>query len=192
MGEVLQPDRPPIGVGEHRTTPPPARPGSDAGVAAPLLGELVPEQLDRLPHGLVDQPPGAGLVQGDGPDTGAALRRPAVQLPWQRDELPGDGQLAGLGVQVVAFQGGGLAPAQAAQRDQPPQRRQPVVLHSGQEGDQLPQRPHRNWWSDAVPPPSRYALIGPDDGMRSYWLVEPDLRERVAGNEALTDGGVQR
>src|SRR6202042_1099831 len=116
-----------------------------AGVAAALVGELVPEQFDGLPERLVDQPPGACLVQGDGPDAGAALRCPAVKLPGQRDELPGDGQLAGLGVEVVAVQGGGLAAAQAAQRDQPPQRREPVVLHSGQEGDELPQGADRDW-----------------------------------------------
>jgi hypothetical protein len=33
---------------------------------------------------------------------------PQVQLAGQRDELPGDGQLAGLGVEVVAVQRGGL------------------------------------------------------------------------------------
>jgi hypothetical protein len=82
-------DRPPVGVGEHRAPPPPARAGAGTGVAAALLGELAPEQFDGLPDGLVDQPPGAGLVQRDGPDTGAALGRPAVQLPRQRDELPG-------------------------------------------------------------------------------------------------------
>ena len=104
----------------------------------------MPEQFDGLPERLVDQPPGACLIQGDGPDTGAALRRPAVQLPGQRDELPGDGQLAGPGVEVVAVLRRGLAAAQAAQRDQPPQRREPVILHPGQEADELPQRPDGN------------------------------------------------
>jgi len=33
---------------------------------------------------------------------------------------------------VVAVQGGGFAAAQAARCDEPPQRRQPVVLHPGQ------------------------------------------------------------
>ncbi len=98
-----------------------SRARAGAGVVAALVGELVPEQFDGLPERLVDQPAGSCLIQGDGPDTGAPLRRPAVQLPWQRDELPGDGQLAGLGVEVVAVQRGGLAAAQAAQR-QPPQR----------------------------------------------------------------------
>ena len=108
------------------------------------------------------------------------------------DELPADGQLAGLGVQVVAVQGGGLTAAQAAQRDQPPQRREPVVFHSGQEGDQLAQGPDRDRRADAVPPPGLDALNGPDDRVRPDRLVEPDLRERVAGDEALADGGVQR
>jgi hypothetical protein len=51
-----------------------------------LLGELVLEQFDGLPDGLIDEPAGAVLVQGDGPEAGAALGRlrPAVQLPWQR------------------------------------------------------------------------------------------------------------
>jgi hypothetical protein len=53
-------------------------------VPAPCLlgcaGELVPEQLDGLLDGLVDQPSGACLVRGDGPVAGAALGRPAVQL----------------------------------------------------------------------------------------------------------------
>jgi hypothetical protein len=167
-------------------------PGADTGVATPLLGELVPQQLDGLPDGLVDEPAGADLVQGDGPVAGAALGRPAVQLPGQCDELAADGQLAGLGVQVVAVQGSGLAAAQAAQRDQPPQRRETVVLHPDEEGDQLPQRPDRHRRADPVPPPGLDALVGPDDRPGPYRLVEPDLRQRVAEHEALADGGVQR
>lgn len=76
------------------------------------------EQFDGLPDGLVDQPAGAVLVQGDGPETGAALGRPAGQLPWQRDEPARDGQLSRLEVQVVAVRRGGLTAAQAAQREQ--------------------------------------------------------------------------
>jgi hypothetical protein len=87
----------------------------------------VPEKFNGLLDGLVGQPASAVLIQGYGSDAGAALRRPAVKLSRQRDELPGDGQLASLGVEVVAVQGGGLAAAQAAQRDQPPQRREPVI-----------------------------------------------------------------
>ena len=82
------PDRPTIGVGEHRPPLPPAGNSAGAGVAAALVGELVPEQFDGLPERLVDQSPGSRLIQGDGPDTGAALRRPAVQLPGQRDQPP--------------------------------------------------------------------------------------------------------
>jgi hypothetical protein len=81
VGEVLGPDRAPVGVGEQRPSLPPARPGAGAGVAAALLGELVPQQLDRLPDGLIDQPAGAGLVQGDRPAAGAALRRRLVLVP---------------------------------------------------------------------------------------------------------------
>ena len=64
VSEVLGPDRAPIGVGEQRPSLPPARARRGAGVAAALVGELVPEQFDGLPEGLVDQPAGAGLVQG--------------------------------------------------------------------------------------------------------------------------------
>jgi hypothetical protein len=78
-------------------------------VAAPLVGELVPEQLDGLAGRLADQLASVVLVQGDGSGAGAAFRRPAVQLPGQSDELPGDHQLAGLGVEVVAVQDAGLA-----------------------------------------------------------------------------------
>ena len=38
------------------------RPGAGAGVGVALAGELVPEQLDGLLDGLVDQPAGARLV----------------------------------------------------------------------------------------------------------------------------------
>src|SRR5580698_6923462 len=81
VGEVLGLDRPPVGSGEHRPSLPPAAAGPGAGVAAALVGELVPEQVDGLPERLVDQPPSAGLVQGDGPGTGAALRRPQYSSP---------------------------------------------------------------------------------------------------------------
>ena len=81
VGEVLGPNRPPVGVGEHRPPAPPARTGADAGIAATLVGELVPEQFDGLPDGAIGQPAGASLVQGDSPDTGAAFRRATVQLP---------------------------------------------------------------------------------------------------------------
>ena len=87
VGQVLGTDRLPVGVGEHRPAAPPARPGARTGVGVALLGELVPEQFDRLPDGL---PAGAILVQGDGAAAGAALGRSAVQLPGQRDELAGD------------------------------------------------------------------------------------------------------
>jgi hypothetical protein len=58
----------------------------------------------------------------------------SAMIPRQRDELPGDGQLAGLGVEVVAVQGGGLAAAQAAQRDQPPQRCELCLCAGGRAG----------------------------------------------------------
>jgi hypothetical protein len=133
-----------------------------------------------------------GLVQGDRPAVGAALGRPAVQFPRQGDELAGDGQLAGLGVQVVAVEGGGLPAAQAAQRDQPPQRGEPVVLHAGQEGDELPQGPDGDRRADAVSPPGLDALVGPDDRARPHWPVQPDVGERVTGDQAFAGGGVQR
>jgi hypothetical protein len=107
----------------------PARPGAGSGVAAPLAGELVPEQFDVGLGGLAGEHEGAGLVQGDGPAAGPALGRPAVQLAGQGDDLTADGQFLGVGVDVVAVQAGGLAAAQAAQRDQPPQRREAVIFH---------------------------------------------------------------
>ncbi len=55
---------------------------------------------------------------------------PQYSSPGRGDELAADGQLAGLGVKVVAVQGGGFPAAQAAQRDQPLQRGEPVVLHT--------------------------------------------------------------
>jgi hypothetical protein len=76
------------------------QPGAGTGLAAALLGEPVPEQLDGLLDSLVHRPASAGLVQGDGPNAGAALRRLAVQLPRQPDELPGDREFPGLGVEV--------------------------------------------------------------------------------------------
>jgi hypothetical protein len=99
------------------------QPGQVRARESPLVGDPVPEQLDGLAGRLAGQPASAVLVQGDGPDAGAAFRRSAVQLPGQRDELPGDRQLAGLGVTVVAVQGGGLAAAQFARCDQPPRLR---------------------------------------------------------------------
>ncbi len=65
-------------------------------------------------------------------------------------------------------------------------------FHSGQEGDQLAQGPDRDRRADAVPPPGLDALVGPDDRVRSDWLIQPDLRERVAGDHALVDSRVQR
>ncbi len=192
VGEVLGAYRPPVSVGEHRPSLPPAWAGAVAGVGAMLLGELVLEQFEGLLDGLAGQPSCACLVQGDGADAGAALGRPAVQLARQGHELPGDGQLAGLGVQVVTVQGGGLTAAQAAQRNQPPQRHEPVVFHSGQESDQLAQGPDRDRRADAVPSPGLDTLGGPDDRVRTDRLVQPDLVQRVAGNEALADGRVQR
>jgi hypothetical protein len=106
--------------------------------------------------------------------------------------LPGDGQLAGLGVQVVAVQGGGLAAPQAAQRDQPPQGGEPVVFYPDEERDELPQRPDRDRRADAVAAPGLDPLVGPDDRVRPGRLVEPDVGEGVAGDQALADGGVQR
>jgi hypothetical protein len=108
------------------------------------------------------------------------------------DELSADHEFAGLGVEAVAVQGGGLAAAQAAQRDQPPQRCQPVVLHPYQEGDELPKGPDRDRRPDAVAAPGLDPLVGPDDRVRPDRLVEPDLRQRVAWDKALADGGVQR
>src|SRR5690348_17814960 len=99
--------------------------------------------------------------------------------------MPTDGQLAGLGVQVVAVQCGGLAAAQATQRDQPPQGGEPVVLHSDEEGDELPQRPDGDRRADAVAAPGLDPLVGPDDRLRPDRLVQPDLSERVAWEEAL-------
>ena len=80
VGKVLGADGAPVGVGEHRPAPPPAWPGAGAGVGIALAGELVPEQLNGLPDSLAGQPPGACLVQGDGPAADTALRGPAVQL----------------------------------------------------------------------------------------------------------------
>jgi hypothetical protein len=40
--------------------------------------------------------------------------------------------------------------------------------------------------------PGRDGFVGPDDRVRPYRLVQPDLGERVAGDEALAAGGVQR
>jgi hypothetical protein len=55
----------------------------------------------------------------------------------------------------------------AGQRDQPPQRREPVVLYSGQEADELPQRPDGNRRADAVAAPGLDSLVGPDDRGRT-------------------------
>ena len=192
VGEVLGPDRPTVGVGEHR--PPLRQPGP---VRARESGQRWSVNWCRSSSTACRTAWSTSLrvpclVQGDGPAAGAALRRPAVQLPRQRDELPGDGELAGLGVEVVAVQGGGLAAAQAAQRDQPPQRGEPVVFHSHQEGDELPQGPDGDRRADAVAPPGLDPLGGPDDRMRPHRLVQADLGERVGGDEAFADGGVQR
>jgi hypothetical protein len=56
----------------------------------------------------------------------------------------------------------------------------------------LPQRPDGDRRADAVAVPGLDALVGPDDRVRPYRLVEADLGERVGGDEALADGGVQR
>jgi hypothetical protein len=74
----------------------------------------------------------------------------------------------------------------------PPQGGEPVVSYSDEEGDELPQRPDRDRRPDPVAAPGFDALVGPDDRVRPDRLVEPDLGERVAGDEALADGGVQR
>jgi hypothetical protein len=120
------------------------------------------------------------------------LGGPQYSSPGSARSWRENGQLAGLGVQVVAVQRGGLTAAQAAQRDQPPQRREPVVFYSDEEGDELSQCPDGDRRADAVAAPGLDALVGPDDRVRPHWLFEPDLGEGIAGDEALADGGVQR
>ena len=166
VGEVLGPDRAPVGVGEQRFSLPPARPGAGPGVTAALIAEPVLHQLDALLDGLAGQPPGALVVEGDGAAAGPALRRPAVQLTRQRDQLAADGQFPARGVEIVAMQPRGLAAAQAAQGDQPPQRGQPVVLNPVQERDELAQRPDRDWRADPVPPP-RGDPVGAENSVTS-------------------------
>jgi hypothetical protein len=58
-----------------------------------------------------------------------------------------------------------------------PERREPVLLDSSQEGNELPQRPDGDRRADAVAAPGLDALVGPDDRVRPYRLVEPDLGE---------------
>jgi hypothetical protein len=72
------------------------------------------------------------------------------------------------------------------------QRPEPVIFHPRQEGDQLPQGPHRDRRTDAVTAPGGDALVGPDDRVRPHRPGQPELRQRVAGDQALADGGVQR
>jgi hypothetical protein len=75
----------------------------------------------------------------DGGTKNTYRRKVTAQSTWKKSHA-----------NIVAVEGGGLASAQAAQGDQPPQRGEPVVLHPDEEGDQLPQRPERDRRADAV------------------------------------------
>jgi len=203
---VHQELRPPFAASLRLTTKHSYR--TSCGSVAYLAKETVPRAVQqstqtrslRTQRQGVHRPvrPRAGLgdvrpdLRGDSPDADTDLGWPAVQLPGQRYELASDSQLASFGVEVVAVQGGGFAAAQAAQRDQPPRRRQLVVLHPGQEGDKLAQRPDRDLRPDAVSAPGLDPLVCPDDRVRPGRLVQPYLGQRVAGDEALADRGVQR
>lgn len=101
---------------------PGSRAGSPIGDRAPARQPQKPcavSPRDVLLDGLVDQSPGAGAVQRDGPAVRPALGRSAVQLARQSDDLAADVQLLGLRVEVVAVEGGSLGDSRVLADEHP-------------------------------------------------------------------------
>ena len=88
VGEVLGADRPPVGVGEHRPSRPPARPGAGTGVAAALVGEPVLHQVGALLNGLFLKLADLGIAMGSGAPATKAVAE-LVLLDGTFATLPG-------------------------------------------------------------------------------------------------------